>query len=125
MAVFRGTVMLCCLGIILLFFISASAEEAEEESLDFPEIHTVSHTVRHGCKGGLDPKKGNQCQDNDDDDDEDLDEDVDDTYKVVDQVKVSLTSAGKATKLETLTNDDDASESDVDQFNEGVVVLGH
>ena len=129
MAVSRGKVMFCCLGtlfVILMLFISASAEEDDEYLVDVPEIHVVSHTIDPGCKGGVDPEKGDQCQDNDDDDDDDLNEDVDDTYKIENQVKVSLTSSGKVTPPpETLANNDDLLESNEDQDHEHVVVLGH
>ncbi|GMN27934.1 hypothetical protein TIFTF001_001859 [Ficus carica] len=129
MAVSRGKVLLCCLGtlfVILMLFISASAEEDDEYSVDVPEIHVVSHTIDHGCKGGVDTEKGDQCQDNDDDDDDDLNEDVDDTYKIENQVKVSLTSAGKVTPPpETLANNDDLLEFNEDQDHDHVVVLGH
>ncbi|KAM6548423.1 hypothetical protein CsatB_020099 [Cannabis sativa] len=133
MAVSRGTLMFCCLGtllVILLFFISTA------EAGDQHKIHAVRHGGGDGkgggCKGGFEPENGNQCHDDDDQDDDDMDDDVDDTYKIVNNVKVSLSSSGKLStttvsvgSATTLEDDDDSADSDDQASKPGLLVLGH
>lgn len=114
MAVSRRLALLS-VGTILLCFLFIRAAVADSDYGD--DIHTVRHSEE--CKGER-PDKGDQCRE---EHGVVVDDDFDDTYKIVNNIKVSLSSSGSILKEmeEAEAEETPASEEEVGSMS----ILGH
>lgn len=126
MALYRGAVLFC---LWTLLFSSFFMKDTKGTDSDFQ---------KKGCGKGSHSDKGNLCQDKDDDGDH-FDDDIDDTYKIVNNIKISLSSSGDkvhhvedsseeggsySSSEENHSSDDGPDDLDMDH-NDYVSVMGH
>lgn len=127
MAISRQVLLLFCIGTLLFNSVFTNAKQTKHEN---------------GCENGSNLEKGNQCQDKEDE--SEFDDDFDDTYKIVNNIRVSLSLSGdKVPHEDFVTSEsseedgnnhsddidgsgvqDDPNDLDMDR-NDRVIVVGH
>lgn len=115
MAVSRRLALLC-LGTILLCFLFTRVSAAGSEYGG--DIHTVRHSSDTADCNGEHPDKGDQCRE---ENDVVEDDDFDDTYKIVNNIAVTLSATGSILQETEELDDIPASEEEVGNM----FIVGH